>query len=263
MMQLCTVNMAHGDEAYTLKITKRDKDMRHSPQGGPSSPQHTQGATAMHKEAPTHGTARTSDQESTQGRLKGGEKRGSEIYHEKQQLLRCGLHAVNALLQREAYTACSMDALADRLVQGRRVPWRHPHRSVLGLGDYDVNVLMCALQEVGMRAEWVGEEVGVRVEEGIVGFLVNVAAGWRWAGVLRRLLEERRHWMAVVRDGEAGFYLVNSDNEGAEWIGGEREVVEYLEGVREDGGHVLRVVRPRGGGGRKGTTGNDGDGLTG
>lgn len=49
--------------------------------------------------------------------------------------------------------------------------------------------------------------------------------------------------MAVVKGGDEMFYLVNSDKEEAEWIGNEVEVVRYLEGVREERGHVLCALR--------------------
>lgn len=32
--------------------------------------------------------------------------------------------------------------------------WINPHRSVLGLGNYDVNVVMTALQRRGLEAVW-------------------------------------------------------------------------------------------------------------
>lgn len=138
-----------------------------------------------------------------------------------------------------------MDALADRLLQGWRLPWSHPHRSVIGLGNYDVNVLMYALQEAGLKTKWVGMGVGMESVMGreVVGFLVNVVGKWRWPVLLRAVLEERRHWVAVVKGGDGVFYLVNSDKEEAEWIGSEGDAVGYLEGVREEGGHVLYVVR--------------------
>lgn len=108
-----------------------------------------------------------------------------------------------------------------------------------------MNVLMYALQEAGLRTRWVGKGIGVESMMGreTVGFLVNVAGKWKWPVLLRTVLEERRHWVAVVKGGDEMFYLVNSGKEEAEWIGNEVEVVRYLEGVREERGHVLCVLR--------------------
>lgn len=44
-----------------------------------------------------------------------------------------------------------LDALCRRMAPDA---WINPHKSVLGLGNYDVNVVMAALEGRGMAAKW-------------------------------------------------------------------------------------------------------------
>ncbi|KAK1793937.1 hypothetical protein P4O66_010844 [Electrophorus voltai] len=75
------------------------------------------------------------------------------IYHEKQRRELCALHALNNVFQDGA--AFSRDALQDiyqRLSPSTLVT---PHKkSMLGNGNYDVNVIMAALQTRGFEAVW-------------------------------------------------------------------------------------------------------------
>ncbi|KAM6897510.1 josephin-1 [Xenentodon cancila] len=75
------------------------------------------------------------------------------IYHEKQRRELCALHALNNVFQDG--TAFSRDMLQEiyqRLSSSTMVT---PHKkSMLGNGNYDVNVIMAALQTRGFEAVW-------------------------------------------------------------------------------------------------------------
>ncbi|KAJ0395646.1 hypothetical protein ATCC90586_003054 [Pythium insidiosum] len=129
----------------------------------------------------------------------------SGLYHEKQSLLRCGIHAINNLLQEPAVDQRAMDAACEQLVQadpsgGSTIlsSWIwHPHRAPLGLGNYDVNVLMLVLQQQGFDMQWVNKTQRVAPEtmdfDAVVGVLCNVITT---GGLWRRILEQR-HWFAI------------------------------------------------------------------
>ncbi|KAH0626670.1 hypothetical protein JD844_001766 [Phrynosoma platyrhinos] len=73
----------------------------------------------------------------------------------------------------------------------------NPHRSFLGTGNYDVNVIMAALQSVGLEAVWWDkrrplEQLSL---EGVLGFIINVPSNV-CLGFLS-LPVRRRHWIAV------------------------------------------------------------------
>lgn len=74
------------------------------------------------------------------------------IYHEKQVRELCGLHALNNLFQqRDAFTKTELDAICHTLSPD---DWINPHKSLLGLGNYDINVIMKALQDRNYSMIW-------------------------------------------------------------------------------------------------------------
>lgn len=84
---------------------------------------------------------------------------GITFYHERQQLQYCLKHALNNLLQRPAFTIESLNDICKKQVYSfiitsfyffgnfslDNTSFLNPHRSILGLGNYDVNVLMVAM----------------------------------------------------------------------------------------------------------------------
>ena len=78
---------------------------------------------------------------------------GSELYHEQQSCQLCALHVLNNLLQRREFSKADLDAICARLAPDA---WINPHKSMLGLGNYDANVIMAALQDerVNMELRW-------------------------------------------------------------------------------------------------------------
>lgn len=100
------------------------------------------------------------------------------VYHEKQIRELCALHALNNLFQGDlffeafdsinirgsitnafccystakgTFTKFQLDEICKQLSPNE---WINPHRSVLGLGNYDINVIMAALQANGCEAIW-------------------------------------------------------------------------------------------------------------
>lgn len=75
----------------------------------------------------------------------------ADLYHEQQSYQLCALHVLNNLLGRRELAKADMDRICRQLAPGA---WINPHRSVLGLGNYDANVIMAALQERGLEMRW-------------------------------------------------------------------------------------------------------------
>lgn len=76
----------------------------------------------------------------------------NEIYHEKQIRELCALHALNNLFQaKDTFTKIELDYICHSLSPDN---WINPHRSMLGLGNYDINVIMKALQSRGYGTIW-------------------------------------------------------------------------------------------------------------
>nr|KAF6406987.1 Josephin domain containing 2 [Molossus molossus] len=73
------------------------------------------------------------------------------VYHERQRLELCAIHALNNVLQQQLFSQEAADEICKRLAPDSRL---NPHRSLLGTGNYDVNVIMAALQGLGLAAVW-------------------------------------------------------------------------------------------------------------
>lgn len=131
-------------------------------------------------------------------------------YHERQQFMRCGLHAVNNMLQRRAYTTGDFEKIAaDLATFGPESSVAHignPHRAVLKLGNYDANVVLVALARAGFETAWCVRTPVDALRDAVrspdtLGFLVNVS----------KLFS--RHWLAVRKltdDGCWGFFDSNA-----------------------------------------------------
>lgn len=55
------------------------------------------------------------------------------------------------MIERNFFTKIQLDEICSKLSPNE---WINPHRSVLGFGNYDVNVIMTALEMRGYEAIW-------------------------------------------------------------------------------------------------------------
>ena len=79
-------------------------------------------------------------------------KESSNIYHEKQHLQFCAVHALNNLFQNGHF--CRKEKLDDICLQLNASKWLNPHRSVFKVGNYDINVIIVYLQQHGYDVIW-------------------------------------------------------------------------------------------------------------
>jgi len=153
-------------------------------------------------------------------------RRGSnDIYHEKQVKQLCALHALNNLFQtRDAFSKSELDEICESLSPD---VWINPHKSLLGLGNYDVNVIMAALQRKGCEAVWFDKRKPPECLQlnHICGFILNVPSDYRLGFVLFSL--KRRHWVAIRQVGGT-YYNLDSKLEAPHVIGQDNELLEYL-----------------------------------
>ncbi|XP_044533495.1 josephin-1 isoform X2 [Gracilinanus agilis] len=131
----------------------------------------------------------------------------SQIYHEKQRRELCALHALNNVFQdSNAFTRETLQEIFQRLSPNTMVT---PHKkSMLGNGNYDVNVIMAALQTKGYEAVWWDKR----------------SLCW---GPLKLPLK-RQHWICV-REVGGTYYNLDSKLKMPEWIGGESELRKFLK----------------------------------
>ncbi|KAJ3269743.1 Josephin-1 [Borealophlyctis nickersoniae] len=132
----------------------------------------------------------------------------STVYHENQRLQLCAQHTLNNLLQRPAFTQLDLDRISTELAAlGTNASILNPHRSPFGLGDYDVNVIMKALEEVGMDVEWFDRRKDVRDIDlsSLDGIIVNVFS-------TRILFWKSNHWFAIKKVPPEGDTFYNLDS---------------------------------------------------
>ncbi|KAF4520313.1 hypothetical protein B566_EDAN004373 [Ephemera danica] len=148
-----------------------------------------------------------------------------QIYHEKQCKELCALHALNNLFQRAGtFQQTQLDAICHSLAPNA---WVNPHKSLLGLGNYDVNVLTRALQCHGYEAVWFDKRKDPSCLElrKIFGLIFNVSNEIRLGPLTLPL--NKRHWFAI-REIQAHYYNLDSKLEKPQLIGNKEELCDYL-----------------------------------
>lgn len=148
------------------------------------------------------------------------------LYHERQSLALCAVHAVNNLLQRKHYSKEDFDQLCLQMDSSRL--W-NAHRSPLGIGNYDVNVAIQALQMANCTTDWQDARKELELT-GAAGILWNVP-GWLWGS---------RHWIALLRVNQVWLNL-DSKLKVPKVVGDDAECAKLLKGLK---GHVILVQQP-------------------
>lgn len=72
------------------------------------------------------------------------------------------MHALNNLFQERGFSKQELDQICYSLSPD---VWINPHKSLLGLGNYDINVIMAALQRRGREAVWFDKRRSVLYQE--------------------------------------------------------------------------------------------------
>lgn len=172
------------------------------------------------------------------------------VFHERQKLQFCLLHALNNLFQEKGvFTRADLDRIAEKLTldDPTKQNWSpvsvvfKPHHNVI-TGNYDVNVLIAALETKGKSVVWHDRRSGASTidldgSEGdrLMGIVVNVS-------VIRfRGLWKGRHWI-TLRKLDGVWYNLDSDLRVPVPFKDIEEVREFLESIIAGGGEVLLVM---------------------
>ncbi|KAG5201056.1 hypothetical protein JEQ12_005590 [Ovis aries] len=139
------------------------------------------------------------------------------VYHERQRLELCAVHALNNVLQQQLFSQEAADEICKRLAPDSRL---NPHRSLLGTGNYDVNVIMAALQGQGLAAVWWDRRrpLSQLALPKVLGLILNLPSPVS-LGLLSLPLR-RRHWVAL-RQVDGVYYNLDSKLRAPEVLGDE------------------------------------------
>ncbi|CAK7301181.1 JOSD2 [Vulpes lagopus] len=195
------------------------------------------------------------------------------VYHERQRLELCAVHALNNVLQQQLFSQEAADEICKSpcpspsscpprakrknkgaTVQRRQDPERqivarlapdsrlNPHRSLLGTGNYDVNVIMAALQGLGLATVWWDRRrpLSQLALSQVLGLILNLPSPMS-LGLLSLPLR-RRHWVAL-RQVDGVYYNLDSKLRAPEALGDEDGVRAFLAAALAQGlCEVLLVV---------------------
>eukprot|EP00250_Pteridium_aquilinum_P009032 c18399_g1_i1 orf=50-658(+) len=172
------------------------------------------------------------------------------IVHDRQRLQLCLLHALNNLFQGETtFTRSELNTIASsfsgELQHGAtRLFSRlfNAHYNIF-TGNYDVNVLMVALQTRGAEAHYCDRRKGAAAidfndpDNRLIGFIINYQTE-KYSGMWKG-----RHW-AALRNIDGIWYDLDGDLAAPEPIGRSKdEVREFIEQCFAGGSEVLLVLR--------------------
>ncbi|KAG7642506.1 Josephin domain [Arabidopsis suecica] len=171
----------------------------------------------------------------------------SKIYHERQRLQFCLLHCLNNLFQdKDAFTKESLNSIAEKLETNdpNKETWTplsfvlKPHHNTI-TGNYDVNVMITALEGKGKSVVWHDKRIGASSidlddADTLMGIVLNVPVK-RYGGLWRS-----RHWV-VVRKINGVWYNLDSDLVVPQLFRDDDEVRGFLDQNLSLGGEVLLV----------------------
>lgn len=161
-----------------------------------------------------------------------------EIYHERQSKQLCALHALNNLFQDpHAFSKQELDTICKELAPDCRI--LNPHRSVLGLGCYDVNVIICALSRKDYDVIWFDKrkELSDLNLNNIFGFILNIpdppstsifAIPIQYLPAQAKVWSSQKHWIAIRKLGSYYFNL-DSKLDSPICIGHDNDLIQYLQ----------------------------------
>ncbi|XP_073158156.1 josephin-like protein [Henckelia pumila] len=177
------------------------------------------------------------------------EREGNLVYHERQRLQFCLLHSLNNLFQeKDAFTRASLNEFAEKLdlCDPNKATWTplsaifKPHHNAL-TGNYDINVLIAALEDKGKKVTWHDRRLGASsidldgTRDELFGIVLNIPVR-RYGGIWRS-----RHWVALKRIDRV-WYNLDSDLPSPYPFKNVEEVTEFIDSIITTGGEVLLVL---------------------
>lgn len=149
------------------------------------------------------------------------------------------MHAVNNVLGSSAYQPQHFDDIC-RSISSDLI---NPHRHIFG-GDYDVNVMIIALQSKGFSCHWLDSRKGGATQQQtsrreVCGYLVNkkLLSSPAKSFFKSVLGMSGRHWICARKLGDA-YYLLDSKREQPEEIS---SIEKFLAIETELDSHIIEI----------------------
>lgn len=161
-----------------------------------------------------------------------------KIYHERQSKQLCALHALNNLFQSsQAFTKNDLDNICRDLAPNSRII--NPHKSMFGLGCYDVNVIIAALAKKQYEVVWFDKRKHLSTLnfDNIFGLILNVpdthsnaifAIPLSYIPPQAQIWSSQKHWVAIRKIGSY-YYNLDSKLEAPMFIGCKDDLLKFLQ----------------------------------
>lgn len=152
-----------------------------------------------------------------------------KLYHERQRLQLCGLHALNSLFQKRVFTKQALDSIVH---QYDKSVFFNEYSSFV-TGNYDLRIMIEALNSQGyiLRAIDPSESLDTFSYKDCFGLLLNITVGRPIIDhipILCSLGKPGRHWLSIKSlDGEQ-YYNFDSKLSHPKLIGDQNDLIEYL-----------------------------------
>lgn len=123
----------------------------------------------------------------------------------------------------------------------------NPHKSILGLGNYDVNAIMVALESKLMNLIWFDKRKEV-TESSLeltraFGFILNVPSDYTFGFVTLPI--KSRHWISIKKIQDGNYYNLDSKIDRPKCIGAEAAFIKYLQDEMRSNNKELFLVFPK------------------
>ncbi|KAL5580795.1 hypothetical protein UlMin_013237 [Ulmus minor] len=176
----------------------------------------------------------------------------TQIYHERQKLQFCLIHTLNNLFQKKGeFTRAGLNEISEKLVlqETDKKKWTplsvlfKPHHNAI-TGNYDINVLMAALEGKGKTVIWHDRRNGASTidldgpEDDLMGIVLNISVK-KYGGIW-----SSRHWLSVRKIGGV-WYNLDSDLVSPEAFKSTDEVRGFLDYMIGHGGEILLVMNDK------------------
>lgn len=174
----------------------------------------------------------------------------SKIYHERQSLFHCGIHAVNNILQSAYYNKESFDKIAKDLYEIEKEskikhPLTNPYKNAFGLGNYDITVIETALNIKNYTLRWWDMRKSVEeidfFDESLIGIIINdrgeknfFKSLFKWA--------EPNHWFAIRRINQ-DFYDLDSRNNTPIMFKDYEKLKKKLDFFKKNDGFIFLIFK--------------------
>ncbi|KAK4342537.1 hypothetical protein RND71_038353 [Anisodus tanguticus] len=172
----------------------------------------------------------------------------TNLYHERQRLQLCLLHSLNNLFQgKDVFTRYDLNSIAEKLGvdDPNRGSWSpmsivfNPHHNEI-TGNYDINVLIAALEQKGKNVVWHdmrngASSIDLDDHDRLMGIVLNVPVR-KFSG-----LWKSRHWV-TLRCIQGFWYNLDSDFSAPYAFKDTEQVREFLDAIITAGAQVLLVM---------------------